>query len=146
MRLRGLGYCGTGMVCIRSRFQCKLQFRFRMATMGYSKEYREEVEERLSLVVPIQTKAMFGGVGIYSEGLFFALIAEDKLYFKVSDLNRADYEAAGMQPFYPYDSPTPMHYWELPPGLIDDPDELKIWVDKALAVAATAKQKKGAKR
>ena len=113
--------------------------------MGFSPEYRAQVEEKLSLVVPIQTKAMFGGVGIYSEGLFFALLAEDKLYLKVSDVNRADFEAAGMKPFYPYDSPKPMHYWELPPKLLDEPDELKPCVDKALAVAEQARLKKGKK-
>ena len=96
----------------------------------------------LGAVVPIRTKAMFGGVGIYSEDLFFALIAEDKLYFKVSDLNRADYEAAGMGPFFPYDSPTPMGYWEVPGVVQDNADELRVWVDKALAVAEQAKRKK----
>ncbi len=101
------------------------------------------VEEKLSAVLPIRTHAMFGGVGIYAEDLFFALIAEDKLYLKVSDLNRADFEAAGMGPFYPYDSPTPMHYWELPPGILDQPDELAVWVDKALAVAASQRTKRG---
>jgi len=79
---------------------------------------------------------MFGGVGIYSDELFFGLIAEDKLYFKVSDLNRADFEKRGMEPFYPYDSPKPMSYWELPPGVIDDPEELRVWMDKSLVVAS----------
>lgn len=110
--------------------------------MGFSPKYRAEIEELLGGVVPIRTKAMFGGVGIYSEDLFFALIAEDKLYFKVSDLNRADFEAAGMGPFFPYDSPTPMGYWEVPAAVQTNPDELKVWVDKALAVAEQAKRKK----
>ncbi|MBX7135477.1 MAG: TfoX/Sxy family protein [Fimbriimonadaceae bacterium] len=110
--------------------------------MGFSPKYRAEVEEMLGAVVPIRTKAMFGGVGIYSEDLFFALIAEDKLYFKVSDLNRADFEAAGMGPFFPYDSPTPMGYWEVPGAVQGNSEELKVWVDKALAVAEQAKRKK----
>lgn len=108
--------------------------------MGFSPEYRAHVEEHLSVAVPIQTRAMFGGVGIYSNGLFFALIAEDKLYLKVGDLNRADFEAAGMGPFFPFDSPTPMGYWELPPGVLENSGELRIWVDKALAVAQAAKR------
>jgi len=108
--------------------------------MGFSPEYRKAVEEKLSAVAPIRTKPMFGGVGIYSEELFFALIAEDKLYFKVSDLNRSDYEDRGMEPFYPYDQPKPMAYWELPPGVIDAPEELRVWIDKSLAVAVRKKQ------
>ncbi len=108
--------------------------------MGFSPEYRLDVEEKLSAVAPITTKPMFGGVGIYSEGLFFALIAEDKLYFKTDDSNRGDFEAAGMEPFYPYDSPKPMKYWELPPGVLEDEKELAPWVDKALRVAESAKR------
>ena len=113
-----------------------------MLSVSYSPEYREMVEEKLSGVVMITTKAMFGGVGIYSEGLFFALIAEDKLYFKVDDTNMPEFEEAGMQPFFPCDSPKPMKYWELPPGLLDDPKELAPWVDKAVRVAENAQRKK----
>ncbi len=116
-----------------------------MRTMGFTQEYRADVEEKLSMVVPLQSKAMFGGVGIYSEGLFFALIAEDRFFLKVSDLNRPDFEAAGMKPFYPFEGDKPMHYWELPAGLLDNPDELKPWIDKALAVAEQARLKKAAK-
>jgi DNA transformation protein len=114
--------------------------------MGFSPSYRQHVEEHLSAVVPIATRAMFGGVGIYTEGLIFAIIAEDKLYFKVSELNQADYEAAGMQPFFPYDSPTPMDYWELPPGILEQPEELKVWVEKAVAVAERKRNSKPRKK
>ena len=110
--------------------------------MGFTPAYRERVEELLSAVAPITTKPMFGGVGIYSEGLFFALIAEDKLYFKVDDSNLGDFEAAGMEPFYPYDSPKPMKYWELPPSVLENEKELAPWVDKAIRVAESAKRKK----
>lgn len=85
---------------------------------------------------------MFGGVGIYSADLFFALIAEDKIYFKVSDLNRTDFENRGMPPFFPFDSPTPMGYWELPADVLEDPTELQLWIDKALAVAQSKKPKR----
>lgn len=110
--------------------------------MAFTQGYRASVENLLSAVVPITSKAMFGGVGIYGDGLFFALIAEDRLYFKVDDSNRQDFENAGMSPFFPFDSPTPMHYWELPPGILESPDELKTWVEKALEVAARKGKKK----
>jgi DNA transformation protein len=110
--------------------------------MAFSAEFRQHIEETLSEVMPIRTKAMFGGVGIYCEDLIFALIAEDKLYFKVSDLNRSDYEAAGMGPFYPYDSPTPMGYWEVPQSVLTNKKELTVWIDKAVEVAVQAKRPK----
>lgn len=114
--------------------------------MSFSPEFRKHVEEHLSAVAPIQTRPMFGGVGIYANGLFFALIDEDKLYFKVCELNRADFEARGMEPFVPWPGAKPMGYWELPPGVLENPQELQVWVDKALAVAEAArkpKRKKG---
>ena len=110
--------------------------------MAFTPEYRAHVEEHLSAVIPIHIRPMFGGLGIYSEGLFFALVDEDKLYFKVSDLNRADFEAAGMEPFVPWPGAKPMGYWELPPGILEMPKELKVWVDKALAVAESKQKPK----
>lgn len=110
--------------------------------MSFSPKFREKIETTLSKVVPIQTKAMFGGVGIYSDGLFFALIAEDKLYFKVDESNKADFEKAGMSPFYPFDSPKPMHYWELPEKVLKSKKDLAVWIDKSLRVAENARKKK----
>lgn len=86
---------------------------------------------------------MFGGLGIYSKGLFFALIDEDRLYFKVNDSNRPDFEARAMGPFIPYDGAKPMMgYYELPPDLLDHAEELETWIDKSLAVAEIAARKK----
>lgn len=85
---------------------------------------------------------MFGGLGIYADALFFALADDGKLYFKVDDSNRGDFEARGMGPFYPFDGAQPMGYWELPPGVLDDPKELAVWVEKAVGVAERAKKPK----
>ena len=45
---------------------------------------------------------MFGRVGLYAQGLFFALIAEDRLYFKVNDATRPEFQQRGMEPFRPF--------------------------------------------
>ena len=44
---------------------------------------------------------MFGGVGLYCDGVFFGLIALDVLYLKVDATTRSDYESAGSLPFRP---------------------------------------------
>lgn len=85
---------------------------------------------------------MFGGLGIYSGDLFFALADDGKLYFKVDDTNRSDFEERGMGPFVPWAGAPPMGYWELPEGILEDPKELAVWVDKAVAVAARTKKPK----
>ena len=114
--------------------------------MAFTPKYRAHVEEHLSAVTPITTRAMFGGLEIYSDGLFFALVDEDKLYLKVSEINQADFEEAGMEPFIPWPGAQPMGYWELPEGILERPKELQVWVDKALAVAQSkAKPKKPGK-
>ena len=110
--------------------------------MPFTPEYRSKVESILSQIVPIRTKAMFGGLGIYSDDLFFALIDDDRLYFKVDDANRADFEAKGMCAFVPFPGSKPMGYWELPDIVLNDSRELAIWIDKALGVANRAKSSK----
>jgi len=87
---------------------------------------------------------MFGGVGIYSGNAFFALIAHDTLYLKVDDSTRPEFEARGMSPFRPYgEDGEVMGYYELPHELLEDPDLLGPWADKAVAVAHRKKGKRG---
>ncbi|HEV2131603.1 MAG TPA: TfoX/Sxy family protein [Longimicrobiaceae bacterium] len=111
--------------------------------MAVTPSYREYVLEQLGRVAPVSARSMFGGVGIYSDGLFFALMDNDTLYFKTDGVSRPDFEAAGMPPFRPFGEGTqPMHYHELPAELLEDPEELRPWVEKALQVARRAKKRK----
>lgn len=114
--------------------------------MAVSAAFRAFILEQLNRLAPVTARGMFGGVGLYTAGLFFAVIDDDTLYFKVDDGNRAAFEAAGMQPFRPFGPDTPpMAYFEVPADAIDDPDALRPWLDGALAAARAARAKKGAK-
>jgi DNA transformation protein len=86
---------------------------------------------------------MFGGVGFYARGLFFAIADNDTIYFKVDATTRPAYLGAGMRPFQPFgpDSAPMNGYFELPPRLLEDVDELATWMRAAIAVAASAKLK-----
>src|SRR5437588_44362 len=64
--------------------------------------FRDFVIDQLEELGGVTARAMFGGVGLYHEDVFFGIIARDALYLKVSDANRGDYERAGMRPFKPY--------------------------------------------
>lgn len=104
--------------------------------MGVSEGYLTYVLDQLACVGPIRFKRMFGGVGLYMRGLFFALIADDVLYFKVDDSNRLDYEAVGMGPFRPFpDKPDVMQYYEVPADVLENTGNLSEWAQKALHVA-----------
>jgi DNA transformation protein len=90
---------------------------------------------------------MFGGVGIYAGELFFALIAADTLYFKVDDSNRADFEARRMEPFRPYgERGETMGYYRVPDELLEDPESLRPWVEKAIAVAGRKRVRRTRRR
>lgn len=85
----------------------------------------------------VRARAMFGGFGIYAGDRFFALIADDTLYFKVDDSNRSDFETQGMKPFQPYgEGSEAMKYYQVPADLLDEPEALRPWAEKSLAVAA----------
>jgi DNA transformation protein and related proteins len=108
--------------------------------MPVSIAYRDETLSILNLVAPITHRSMFGGVGLYREGLFFGLIANDTLYFKVDDSNRPDFEAVGMGPFMPFgNSREVMQYYEVPSFVLENPEELEVWMDKAVHVAEMKK-------
>ena len=104
--------------------------------------------DQLRRIVPhVRARPMFGGFGIYAGELFFALIANDMLYFKVDDSNRPDFAKRGMKPFQPYgEGSEGMKYYEVPADLLDDPEALRPWAQKSIAVAAAKKGKQKRKR
>ncbi|MCL4180215.1 MAG: TfoX/Sxy family protein [Verrucomicrobia bacterium] len=110
--------------------------------MAYSKGYRDFVVEQLGRIAPVTARSMFGGVGLYAQGLFFALIAEDRLYFKVDDTTRRDFERLGMEPFRPFGEENAMGYYEVPGDVLEDVAQLETWMRKAIDVAGKAKQRK----
>lgn len=109
--------------------------------MSSRHEFLVYVLEQLAAMPAITARRMFGGVGLYSDGLFFALIGDDTLYFKVDDGNRADYESRGMRPFVPFDEkPTlVMSYYQVPPDVLEDPEQLCAWARRAVQVALAAR-------
>ncbi len=110
--------------------------------MAVSESYRDFVLEQLGRVAPVTAKSMFGGVGIYARGLFFALIAEDRLYFKVDEVTRPDFERLAMEPFRPFGEESAMGYYEVPADVVEDAVQLAPWMTKAIEVAAKAKRGK----
>jgi DNA transformation protein len=104
--------------------------------MPVSEEYLDYAVDQLGCLGEVVAKKMFGGVGLYHQGLFFGLIAGDVLYFKVDDENRRGYQAAGSNPFQPYgDGSYSMSYYEVPAGVLEDVDQLREWARAALAAA-----------
>ena len=94
----------------------------------------------------ISVRRMFGGEGIYAGDLMFGLVADDQIYLKTTDANRADFLAEGCKAFsFPRGKKIMVtSYYAVPERLLDDPEEFGAWARKAhsAAVAAKAPRKK----
>ena len=111
--------------------------------MRVTDDFIETVRDWLGFLDDLRVKKMFGGAMLFHHDLPFALIADNVLYFKTDDANRPDYEAAGMRLFKPFpDKPMVMPYAEVPAEALENPEELPVWVEKALAAARRDARKK----
>lgn len=111
--------------------------------MPVSPHFRDFVLEQLAPAGRVTPRPMFGGVGLYLEGLFFALIDDDTLYFKADEATRARYEKAGSRPFCPYpgEPDRAMGYWQVPAEVLEDAEELAAWAQQSKAVALAARRR-----
>jgi DNA transformation protein len=97
---------------------------------------------------PVSVNRMFGGAGIWSGGLMLALEFDGVIYLRVDEASIADFEREGSKPFVYPRAKTPgkigrpsRSFWRLPERLYDDPDELAVWAQRALAIAERRKLK-----
>ena len=95
----------------------------------------EHLEHLLDALEPLEphARAMFGGHGIYAGDVFFAILYEGRLYFRVDgDEARGVYERAGMEPFAPPGGRVTRSYYEVPAEVVADPDELVAWARRSV--------------
>ena len=120
--------------------------------MSVSSDFLAYALEQLAQLGEVSARRMFGGAGLYSDELFFALISADTLYLRVDDANRGEFTARGMQPFRPYaDRPQlSMSYYEAPAEVLENAAELALWARRSVEVArrspAREKRRRGAKQ
>jgi DNA transformation protein and related proteins len=95
---------------------------------------------------PVVVRRMFGGAGIYREGLMFALVFDGAIFLRVDEASMPDFEREGSRPFGYTRAKSPgkigrasLSYWRLPERLYDEPDELAVWAERALQIARRKK-------
>ena len=101
------------------------------------------VHDLLSGLKDIRSRAMFGGHGIYKEDVIFAILVDNRLYFKVDETNKKDYEKKGSKPFTYRSSgrdPVSMSYWEVPAEILEDREEINRWAEKSYRINLKLKQ------
>ncbi|MBM3573801.1 MAG: TfoX/Sxy family protein [Alphaproteobacteria bacterium] len=106
--------------------------------MGFSAKFRDQAVGMLMPMRPVMARSMFGGCGLFLDGIMLGLIVDRTLYLKVDAGNLARFEAEGCAPFS-YETEdgrnVVMSYREAPVHAMMNPDELCAWAENALAAA-----------
>jgi DNA transformation protein len=105
----------------------------------------ELAEELFGALGNIRVRKMFGGGGIYCDGVMFALIADGVIYLKADARSQANFEAEGLGPFVYQGKakPVAMSYWRMPERLLDDPDAALDWGRDAVRAARASQTRTG---
>ncbi|WP_114090296.1 TfoX/Sxy family protein [Thalassospira profundimaris] len=95
----------------------------------------------------ITARRMFGGWGIYCDGIVFGLVADDVLFLKADDLCRDVFEARHLDMFYPQGPEgICISYYEIPGDWLEDEDDIlpyaRVALDAGLRASRTKKTKK----
>lgn len=112
--------------------------------MSASPDYLDHLIDLLAPLGPVTIRRMFGGAGLYHDGVMFALVAEDRLYLKADDGNRRAFEAEGLAAFT-YETKgkrAVMSYYEPPADAFEDAEILSRWAQGAVAAAHRGRHRK----
>jgi DNA transformation protein len=107
----------------------------------------DDIRELFATFGPVELRRLFGGAGLYADGVMFALVSRGVIYLKTDAHNAPAFEREALEPFT-YATKEGrrgvMSYRRMPDRLYDDPEELAVWARAALA-AASRKGKKSSK-
>lgn len=104
----------------------------------------ESIRELFSPFGTVSVRRMFGGHGVFADGMMFALESDGELYLKADDLTIPKLAAENSEPFV-YKArgrEIALSYWKLPERLYDEPDELAGFAREAFGAAQRAAKPK----
>jgi len=108
-----------------------------------SSEFTDFLIEQMAGFGEVSARRMFGAAGLYRDGIMFAILADDVLYFRVDEDTRGDFEAEGLDSFS-YKTKagrnTIMSYMRPPERCMEDVDEMATWCRMAYDAALRAKK------
>jgi DNA transformation protein len=115
--------------------------------MTASSGFGEFLCEQLAPLGKVTMRRMFGKSGVFCSGLMFGMVTDDMLYVRVDDHNREVFKEAQSAPPLNYEkkgATIDLAFWRVPERLLDEPDELVLWAQAALAAArrVAAKRKR----
>jgi DNA transformation protein len=103
------------------------------------------VDHVLELLAPlgrVTARRMFGGHGVFLDGLMFAIVLDDSLYLKADEENIREFKAKGLEPFtYARRGRTAsLNYYRAPEEALDAPYLMAPWARSAFSAALRAKR------
>jgi len=101
-------------------------------------EDTERIAELFAVYGAVVVRRMFGGAGVFADGLMIALVVDGVIYLKADARTVPQFEREGLAPFsYRTKDGTRSlaSYWRMPERMYDDPEELAIWARRAFEAA-----------
>lgn len=110
--------------------------------MSARKDFVEFVLDQLEPVDDVRERAMFGGHGIYQRDTIFAIIVDERLYFKADNLTSSEFTARGLGPFTytARGKQITMQYYEAPPEVFEETEAMLDWAQQAIDAALRIEQ------
>jgi DNA transformation protein len=104
--------------------------------MALNEEFKNFVLDQLQGIGEFETKRMFGGLALLKEGSAFAKIKHDKVWLKVDERNRNQFEKYEMQQYtYGKENSRKLNFFETPIDIIEDRDKLQEWARISMQIA-----------
>ncbi|MEP7180944.1 MAG: TfoX/Sxy family protein [Betaproteobacteria bacterium] len=115
--------------------------------MGNTADFVEHVVElmRRTAGPTARARAMFGGHGLYADGIIVGILIDDVVYLKTDDGNRAEFVARDLEPFVyrmRHGDAITMSYHRAPDEAMESPDAMADWLRSAMGAAGRAAAKK----
>ena len=115
-----------------------------MPASSEEKDFAAYVVELMQSIGPVRARRMFGGHGIFLDGLMFGLIADSVLYLKVDKETEIEFKARGLEAFT-YNKKGKeykMSYYQAPEEALEDGEEMNSWATRAYGAALRAASRK----
>lgn len=115
-----------------------------MAISKVEREFAAHVVDLSQSIGPVYSKRMFGGYGIFLEGLMFGLIVDNVYYIKADDETRHEFEELGMEPFVYGKAGRKIRlgYLQAPEETMDNIEAMSEWANKGFGAALRGAAKK----
>ncbi len=115
-----------------------------MPIQDSQKAFASHVIDLMQIIGPVYDKRMFGGYGIFLDGLMFGLIADSTLYFKTDEKTVSSFSEKGLEAFsyLKKGKDCKLSYFQAPEEALEDIEEMREWANMAFNTALRAKQRK----